>query len=159
MEITIRRLDSESPWAWSMYPVFEERVKEFCNRHLMTETNQPELLKEMRVRWLFSPEKAGYWLVLRPDNSVGGHIVAWTAKLWEKEYVFCYQWEMDNWFERGSVELAFKDFIRWINSLGLDTMEFHTPHEAKLFTRHLKRFGIESAKIRSVIRAKIEKVT
>lgn len=150
----IRRLEEQNGIDWSYYPVYERRVREFCEQHLLTETDIPKLLQELRVRWLFQPQDCGYFALFNDAMAMKGHVAAWVAKLWDRRYVYVYQWEMEN-APRETVKECFRIFLAWIKSTGLDSFEFQTPHEAKVFIRYLSQFGIESLKIRSVIRAKV----
>lgn len=98
------RLQPDDAFSWTLYPVFEARVRSFMAKYCPNYTAQQEkeFFTELRQRWAATPQLAGYWLAIDGEQAVA-HVCGWIQQAHGRPYILCFQAECDQMWESRDV--------------------------------------------------------
>lgn len=170
------RLMPDDAGYWRMYAEFEARVINFGLRS-GTRFNSALLRKQLKQRFVNTPDLAGYFLIVEDYDHAEtpiAHICSWLEEAGPGEeglVVHIYQMEADAHISITEViptwMKAIDDWATNINSLYMrggsqvrvSRARFWTQKDAEMFARYCRKFGVEAVAVSHVLEWSLPAIT
>lgn len=88
------RLHPNSPEAWALWPIFEQRCIDFI-RDESREGDPEQFRKWIRESFVQRHEIQGAWLAIEGTDKVIGHLLGWADHFFGDPYIFIHQVKTD----------------------------------------------------------------
>ncbi|MDP2662167.1 MAG: hypothetical protein Q8R28_15690 [Dehalococcoidia bacterium] len=118
--MAVIRLDPNTPRAWALWPILEDRMRVFCKEYA-PDTPPDALIQHCRRLFVETPTVLGAWALMTDEGEMIGHLVGWVDLYWGQPYLIVHQAHIDRGHalgvERGVMEAALDDWAWSVNAL------------------------------------------
>lgn len=165
----ITRLDPNNASTWCLWPVFEERVKNFM-RNISHESEEAIIshIVKARNRWTAAPLLTLYMLIFDNDHRSFSHVVGEVSKHDDNSYLEILQYEVDkghNALFENVTAAVIAEIESWAKALNLafpknnkkfTSFELTTERNPDAYVEYFKRLNRLAKKVKTVIECQLD---
>lgn len=165
----IVRLDPNEGSTWHLWPIFEERFKEFA-KNIGGETHDEVMRQALIARqlWVNAPALMLAILVFDSEHRCFSHLVGKVSKRETENFLEILQFQVDkphHGLHEGIVKAVLVEIDSWANRLNIlfpnnnkkfESFELTTERSEKAYIEWLKLAGRVAKKVKTVIECKVE---